>query len=214
MPPDTGAADDAAVQRARLAVLISGRGSNLQAIVAASRAGTLDAEVCAVISNRPEAAGLAWARQTGIDTYVIDHRRFGEPVDRDAFDRALGARLEALQPDLIVLAGFMRILGPALVARFPGRILNIHPSLLPRYPGLDTHARALAAGDTEHGASVHVVTPELDGGPVIAQVRVPVQTDDTPASLAARVLAQEHTLYVNALQQYVHSGMRLDCQEC
>lgn len=181
---------------ARLAILISGRGSNMLALARACADGRLDAHVVGVIADRPEAAGLVAAAELGLPTEVIERRAH---PDRAAFDRALGERLEALSPDRVALAGFMQVLGTELVDTWQGRMLNIHPSLLPKYPGLDTHARALAAGDTEHGASVHVVTPELDGGPVVAQARVPVLAGDTPETLAARVLAEEHTLYVTAL---------------
>ena len=181
---------------ARLAILISGRGSNMSAIARACADGRLDARVVGVLSDRPEAAGLAAAEALGLSTEVVDRRAH---PDRVSFDRALGERLAALAPDRVALAGFMRVLGPELVAAWEGRMLNIHPSLLPRHPGLDTHARALAAGDTEHGASVHLVTAELDAGPVLAQARVPVLPGDTVDALAARVLAEEHGLYVAAL---------------
>jgi len=181
---------------ARLAILISGRGSNMLALANACADGRLDARVVGVIADRPDAAGLDAAARLGLPTEVVARR---DHPDRAAFDRALGERLAALAPDRVALAGFMQVLGAELVDAWRGRMLNIHPSLLPRHPGLDTHARALAAGDTEHGASVHLVTPELDGGPVIAQVRVPVLADDTPRSLAARVLSEEHGLYVTAL---------------
>lgn len=194
--------------RARLVVLISGRGSNMQAVVDACRQGTLNAEVVAVISNRPDAAGLAHARAAGIATRTVDHRAY---ASRDAFDAALADAIDEHAPDFIVLAGFMRILGTTLVERFHDRMINIHPSLLPRYPGLDTHARALAAGDTEHGASVHFVTPELDAGPIIEQVRVPVHAGDTPESLAERVLGEEHALLIRALARVIRdaSGSRI-----
>ena len=185
---------------ARLAILISGRGSNMLAIARACAAGQLDATVAGVVADRADAPGIAAAGALGLDTAVV--ARADHP-DRASFERALGARLDAFRPDLVVLAGFMRILGPELVDAWRGRMLNIHPSLLPRHPGLDTHARALAAGDTEHGASVHLVTPELDTGPLVAQARVPVHADDTPDSLAARVLAEEHTLYVRALASVI-----------
>ena len=181
---------------ARLAILISGRGSNMSAIARACADGRLDARVVGVLSDRPEAAGLAAAEALGLSTEVVDRRAH---PDRASFERALGERLAALAPDRVALAGFMRVLGPELVAAWEGRMLNIHPSLLPRHPGLDTHARALAAGDTEHGASVHLVTAELDAGPVLAQARVPVLPGDTVETLAARVLAEEHGLYVAAL---------------
>lgn len=185
---------------ARLAILISGRGSNMLAIARACATGRLDATVAGVIADRADAAGIAAADALGLDTAVV--ARADHP-DRASFERALAARLDAFHPDLVVLAGFMRILGEELVDAWQGRMLNIHPSLLPRHPGLDTHARALAAGDTEHGASVHYVTSELDAGPLVAQARVPVHADDTPDSLAARVLAEEHALYVRALASVI-----------
>jgi len=183
---------------ARLVVLASGQGSNLQAILDAIAAGALSAEVVGVLSDRPGAAALQrveparrWAATPA------DH------ADRAAFDRALGDAVAHFAPDWIVCAGYMRILGEAFVARFSGRLLNIHPSLLPRHKGLHTHARALQAGDAEHGASVHVVVPELDAGSVLAQARVPVLPGDDPATLAARVLAVEHPLLIASLQLLV-----------
>ncbi len=179
---------------ARLAVLASGRGSNLQAITAAIAAGQLDAQVVAVLSDKPDAPALLqvaaeqrWARSPK------------DFVDRAAFDAALGDALAGFAPDWVVCAGYMRILGQAFVARFDGRLVNIHPSLLPLYKGLHTHARALEAGDAEHGASVHFVVPELDAGTVLAQARVPVQTGDTAETLAQRVLAVEHPLLIASL---------------
>ncbi len=183
---------------ARIATLISGRGSNFLAIDDACRDGRLDAEVVLVLSNRPDAGGLQAARERRIPVAVVDHDDYAVRSD---FDRAVGEVLERVAPDWVVLAGFMRVLGADLVERWAGRMLNIHPSLLPRYPGLDTHAKALAAGDQEHGATVHFVTPELDAGPIITQVRVPVLPDDTAATLSQRVLACEHALYVDALAQ-------------
>lgn len=174
------------------------------AIARACASGELQARVALVISNRPGAAGLQAAEELGIETAVIDHTQF---ASRSAFDQALHERLSRVQPDWIVLAGFMRILTEAFVNQWQGRMLNIHPSLLPRYPGLDTHARAIAAGDSEAGASVHIVSPELDAGPVIAQVRVPILPGDTAEELAERVLAREHGLYLKALQLCV-SGNR------
>ncbi|NND90278.1 MAG: phosphoribosylglycinamide formyltransferase [Granulosicoccus sp.] len=187
-------------QQPTLAILISGRGSNMLAIAKACQTGQLAARVSLVVSNRPEAAGIAAASALGLDTAVIDHTAFDSRRD---FDQALHERLLVVRPDWIVLAGFMRILTRSFVERWEGRILNIHPSLLPRYPGLDTHARAIAAGDSHAGASVHIVSPELDAGPVIAQVQVPILPDDTTESLAQRVLKEEHTLYIQALQQCV-----------
>lgn len=189
----------AATPLPRLVVLISGRGRNLQAIIEATRRGELAADVALVISNRADAAGLDIARAAGIATQVIRHVDF---PDRETFDAELIAAITPLQPDLVVLAGFMRILTPGFVRAFAGRLVNIHPSLLPKYPGLDTHAQALAAGDAEHGASVHWVTEELDGGPVILQGRLKVQPGDTAAGLALRVLEEiEVRLYPQALQQ-------------
>lgn len=180
------------MSHARLVVLISGRGSNLQALIEAGLNGTLNADPVAVISNRTEAAGLQRARSAGIETRIVDHRVFSS---RAAFDTVLREQIDTFRPNFIALAGFMRILGPAFVDHYHGRLLNIHPSLLPAYRGLDTHARVLAAGEHEHGASVHFVTAELDGGPVIARARITVRADDDPERLAARVLEQEHRLY-------------------
>lgn len=180
-----------------LAILISGRGSNMLALANACTQGRLNARIGLVISNRPDAAGIDSAAKLGLNTCVIDHTVF---PSRKAFDEALHLELTALQPQWIVLAGFMRILTPEFVNLWQGRILNIHPSLLPLHPGLDTHRRAIDAGDSEAGASVHVVTPELDAGPVITQVRVPISPGDTPESLGKRVLDQEHELYISALQ--------------
>lgn len=177
-----------------LVILISGRGSNMEAILAAGIPGT---RVAAVISNRPEAAGLDIARRAGVGAEVVDHR--GYP-DRAAFDAALAEAIDRHAPDLVVLAGFMRVLGDDFVSRYSGRLVNIHPSLLPSFPGLHTHRRALEEGVCWHGATVHFVTPTLDCGPIVAQVAVPVQPDDTEAMLAARVLAAEHRLYPQALR--------------
>ena len=183
---------------ARLVALVSGRGSNMLAIADACEDGRLPASVVRVISNVADAPALAAASRRGIDTVVLPHRRFAH---REDFDQALGDAIDAGRPDWVVLAGFMRVLGAPLVERFAGRMLNIHPSLLPRHPGLDTHAQALAAGDLEHGASVHLVTAELDAGPVIARARVPVLPDDDADTLAERVLSREHDLYVKALSR-------------
>jgi phosphoribosylglycinamide formyltransferase-1 len=177
-------------------ILISGRGSNMRSIVEA-RTGL---EVKAVISNRPEAAGLEWARSRGIATQVLDHKGFGS---REAFDHALGEAIAAQAPDLVLLAGFMRILTPAFIARFAGRILNIHPSLLPAFPGLHTHRQALQAGVKLHGCTVHVVTPRLDSGPIVIQAAVPVLAEDTEEALAARVLAAEHRIYPQAVRWFL-----------
>ncbi len=196
--PGAGSAQDHREQKParRLAVLISGRGSNLKALIDACADGRVNGRIVLVISNRPEAPGLAYARDAGIPYTVIDHRRY---TDREAFDRALGDTLDEHQPDLIVLAGFMRVLTAGFVARFVDRMVNIHPSLLPEFRGLHTHDRALAAGVEQHGASVHFVTAELDGGPVIIQARVPVCPGDSPETLAARVQAAEHRLYPAAV---------------
>jgi len=183
--------------RLRIAVLISGSGSNLQAITDGIETGEIDATIVRVISNRPGAGGLERARRHGIDTEVIDHRQFARRAD---YDRRLAGRLEALAADLVVLAGFMRILGDAFVERFEGQLINIHPSLLPAYRGLHTHERVIADGQRQHGCSVHYVIPELDAGPVIAQAVVPVHADDTPARLEDRVRAMEHRLYPRVVQ--------------
>lgn len=193
-------------RRLRVVVLISGRGSNLAAIMDAIDRQTLPVDIEAVISNRREAPGLDLAANAGIPAHVLDHRRYG---DREAFDKALAELIERYRPDLVVLAGFMRILTGAFVQRFAGRLINIHPSLLPRLRGLDTHARAIAEGCREHGASVHFVTEELDGGPVILQARVPVLPDDTPEALAARVLEQEHRIYPEALRMIAEGRVHL-----
>lgn len=175
-----------------LVILISGRGSNMQAILDGAARGELPVDIRAVISNRPEAAGLAAARAAGIDTAVVDNR---EHASREDYDQALQAAIDRHAPALVVLAGFMRILTPGFVRHFAGRLINIHPSLLPAFRGLRTHERALAEGATEHGASVHFVTEELDGGPVIAQTAVPVLPGDDADTLATRVLDAEHRLY-------------------
>ncbi len=176
----------------RLVVLISGSGSNLQAFIDRVADGSLPATIAAVISNKADAFGLERARRAGIPVDVVSHREY---ASREDFDRALAARIDAHRPDLVVLAGFMRILTPAFVHHYAGRLINIHPSLLPKFTGMDTHARAIAAGEKEHGCSVHFVTEELDGGPVVAQARVPVLPDDTPDSLRERVQRAEHRLY-------------------
>jgi phosphoribosylglycinamide formyltransferase 1 len=175
-----------------LAILISGRGSNMVAIARACFAGQINARARVVISDRPAVAGLAAASDLGIEALTVP---WPGASDREGFERTLGETLDARQPQLIVLAGFMRILSPHFVARYAGRMLNIHPSLLPRYTGLHTHRRALEAMDKEHGASVHFVTAELDGGPVVLQSRVPILPGDTEAALAARVQATEHIIY-------------------
>jgi len=181
----------------RLAMLASGRGSNVQAVIDAVADGHLDAQIAGVFSDRPEALALTRARNAGMAAHALSPTAF---ASRAAFDRALFARVDACAPDIIVCAGYMRIIGADEVAPRFGRILNIHPSLLPRFKGLHTHAQALAAGVAEHGASVHYVSAELDGGPVIAQARVPVLAGDTPARLAARVLEREHPLLLAVLR--------------
>ena len=184
----------------RVAILISGGGSNMVALVAAMRAGGW-AEPVLVLANDPAAGGLARAEQMGVPTAVVDHRPFGK--DRARFEAALLEPLLAARPDIICLAGFMRVLTADFVRRFQGRMLNIHPSLLPKYPGLHTHQRALDAGDAEAGCTVHQVTADLDAGPILGQARVPIVPGDTEASLAARVLVQEHRLYPVVLQRFV-----------
>jgi len=183
----------------RVAILISGSGSNMAAL-ADSMTGDHPARPVLVLSNRPGVAGLERAAARGIEADVVDHRPFAG--DRVAFEAALTARLAQARPDIIALAGFMRILTPGFIARWQGRMLNIHPSLLPKYPGLDTHARAIAAGDTQAGCSVHEVTADLDAGPVLGQARVPVREGDTAESLAARVLEMEHLLYPAVLRRF------------
>lgn len=186
------------LSKKRVAVLISGRGSNMAALIEAAKAQDYPAEIVLVVSNRPDASGLERARAAGIATAIVDHRPFGE--DREAFERALDAQLQAYRIDLVCLAGFMRLLTPPFVRRWSGRMLNIHPALLPEFKGLHTHRRALAAGVKRHGATVHFVVPEMDCGPIVAQDSVPVLEDDTEESLAARVLEVEHRLYPQALR--------------
>ena len=181
----------------RVTTLISGRGSNLAALLAAHAAGELPVEFSAVISNRADAAGLETARTRGIAVRVVPHREY---ATRDAFEAALIDSIEHFAPDLVVLAGFMRVLTARFVERYAGRLINIHPSLLPMFPGLHTHERALAAGCKLHGATVHFVTAELDHGPIVIQAAVPVLPDDDASSLAARVLAQEHLIYPRAVR--------------
>lgn len=188
----------------RVALLISGSGSNMVAL-AQSMTGDHPGRPVVVLSNVPDAGGLAKAEAMGIATAVVDHRAFS---GRDAFEAALTAELERHAPDVICLAGFMRILTPGFTALWAGKMLNIHPSLLPKYPGLHTHARALAAGDAEAGCSVHEVTEELDGGPILGQARVPVLAGDTPETLAARVLVAEHRLYPEVLRRFTAGNRR------
>ncbi len=190
----------------KLAVLISGSGSNLQAFIEACASGELSASIALVLSNRPGAGGLARAEAEGIATLTIDHRDF---ASREAFDRAMLDALEPVAPDLVILAGFMRILTPAFIAAFRGRLLNIHPSLLPKYPGLNTHQRALDAGDSEVGATVHFVTEELDGGPPLLFARVPVAAGDDAGALADKVQRREHVIYPLAARWFVEGRLAL-----
>jgi phosphoribosylglycinamide formyltransferase-1 len=182
----------------RVAVLISGRGSNMTALIEAAKAQDFPADIVLVLSNLPDAAGLAYARRQRITTAIVDHRTFG--ADREAFERALDAQLQAQRIDLVCLAGFMRLLTPWFVTRWSGRLLNIHPALLPQFKGLHTHRRALDAGVARHGATVHFVVPEMDSGPIVLQDSVPVVAGDTEETLAARVLAVEHRIYPQALR--------------
>ncbi|HUC48273.1 MAG TPA: phosphoribosylglycinamide formyltransferase [Xanthobacteraceae bacterium] len=191
----------------RVAVLISGRGSNMTALIEAAKAKDYPAEIVLVVSNRPDALGLARARQAGIATALVDHTAFGK--DREAFERALDMELEAKRVDIVCLAGFMRLLTPGFVDRWSGRMINIHPALLPRFKGLDTHRRALQAGVEEHGATVHFVSAGMDEGPVILQKSVPVLGSDTEASLAARVLEVEHQIYPQALRLVAEGRARM-----
>jgi formyltetrahydrofolate-dependent phosphoribosylglycinamide formyltransferase len=190
--------------RRRAAILISGRGSNMRALIEAARTPNYPAEIVGVFSNNPGAAGLDYARDAGLPTATRSHRDF---ADREAFEAEIEAHLRTWGAELICLAGFMRILSPAFVGRWAGRILNVHPSLLPAFRGLDTHARALAAGATEHGCTVHFVTPGLDEGPPILAARVPVLPGDTAETLAARVLVEEHRIYPQALAMVARGEM-------
>lgn len=186
------------VTKKRVAVLISGRGSNMTALIEAAAAKDYPADIVLVVSNRPDALGLARAHEAGLATAVVDHRRFGD--DREAFERALDAELSARHIELVCLAGFMRLFTPWFVARWSGRLLNIHPALLPQFKGLHTHRRALEAGVKRHGATVHFVVPETDAGPIIVQDSVAIVDGDTEATLAARVLEIEHRIYPQALR--------------
>jgi phosphoribosylglycinamide formyltransferase-1 len=198
--------------RKRVAILISGRGSNMTALIEAARAPDFPAEIVLVASNRPDAAGLARAREAGIATEVVDHARYGK--DRESFERALNAALVTHDIELVCLAGFMRLLTPWFVAEWENRLLNIHPALLPSFKGTDTHARALAAGVRIHGASVHLVVPEMDSGPIIAQAALAVRDDDTEATLAARVLAAEHRIYPLALKLFAEGRVNITDGRC
>ncbi|WP_434660880.1 phosphoribosylglycinamide formyltransferase [Paraburkholderia sp. A3BS-1L] len=190
-----------------LVILISGRGSNMEAIVRACENEAWPARIAAVVANRPDAAGLAFAASHGIATAVVDHRQY---PDRASFDTALAQVIDSHAPDLVVLAGFMRVLTEGFVQRYSGRMLNIHPSLLPSFPGLKTHEKAIDAGCRVHGATVHFVTPTLDHGPIVMQSAVPVRTGDDAAALAARVLKTEHVIYPRAVRWFVEGRLALD----
>jgi phosphoribosylglycinamide formyltransferase 1 len=196
----------------RVAVLISGRGSNMAALVGAAKAPDYPAEIALVVSNRPDAAGLAFAERERVATAVVDHHRFGQ--DRAAFEQALQAKLDRHRIELICLGGFMRLFTDAFVLRWHGRMLNIHPSLLPAFKGLDPHGQALAAGVKISGATVHVVTPQMDSGPIVAQAAVPVPDADPTATLAARVLAVEHRIYPLALRLVAEGRVRIADGRC
>ena len=194
------------IPRLPIVVLISGSGSNLQSIIDAARTG-LPVDIRAVISNKADAYGLERARQAGIPARVLNHQEY---PDRVGYDSALRELIDSYQPGLVVLAGFMRILSAEFVRHYEGRMLNIHPSLLPRHRGLHTHAKAIEEGDSEHGATVHFVTPELDSGPIVLQARVPVEANDSPESLAARVLEREHHIYPQAIEWFARGRLRLE----
>jgi len=198
--------------RKRVAILISGRGSNMAALIEAAKAPDYPAEIALVVSNRPEAGGLALARAAGVATAVLDHKPFGK--DRAAFEKALQAVLAKHRIDLVCLAGFMRLLSADFVNQWQGRLLNIHPALLPSFKGLDTHARALAAGVKIHGATVHLVVPEVDAGPILAQAAVAVREGDAADTLAARVLEAEHRIYPAALKFLAEGRVRVIDGRC
>jgi phosphoribosylglycinamide formyltransferase-1 len=191
----------------RIGVLISGRGSNLQALVEAIAEGRLDAEIAIVISNRPDAGGLARARAAGLETLVLEHRGF---ASRDEFDQALARELQARGVSLVCLAGFMRLIGPRLLEAFPNAILNIHPSLLPAFPGVDAQRQALEHGVKVAGATVHLVTADLDAGPIVLQASVPVRDDDSVETLSARILIEEHRIYPEAVRLVLNGGWTID----
>jgi phosphoribosylglycinamide formyltransferase 1 len=198
--------------RKRVAILISGRGSNMAALIKAAKSKKYPAQIALVISNEPAAEGIKFARKAGIPATIVDHRPHGK--NRQAFERALQAALAHHKIDLVCLAGFMRLLTPWFVGRWNGRLLNIHPALLPAFKGLDTHARALAAGVKIHGATVHFVVPEMDSGPIIAQAAIAVEENDTPASLARSVLKLEHRIYPLALKLVAQRRVRLVKGRC
>jgi len=191
----------------KIVILISGRGSNMEAIVHAVEQGQIQGQIAAVIANKQEAAGLRFAAEKGIPTHWIDHRQFD---GREAFDQAMIACIDQYEPTLVVLAGFMRILTPGFVEHYKNRLMNIHPSLLPSFPGLHTHARAIAEGVKCHGCTVHFVTPELDHGPIIIQGIVPVLSGDTEDTLAERVLKVEHQIYPKAIQWFINDRLTVD----
>ncbi|WP_438395636.1 phosphoribosylglycinamide formyltransferase [Caballeronia sp. DA-9] len=191
----------------KIVILISGRGTNMEAVARACVREDWPARVAAVISNRPDAAGLAFATANGIETKVVDHREF---ESREAFDQTFARTIDSFEPDLVVLAGFMRVLTNAFVEHYAGRMINVHPSLLPCFPGLKTHQQALDAGVQIHGASVHFVAPTLDHGPIVAQAAVPVMAGDNAAALANRVLAVEHVIYPRAVRWFVEGRLAID----
>lgn len=198
---------DSTQETTKIVVLISGGGSNLQAVIDQVTSGTIDAEISLVLSNNPDVKGLQRAEHAGIATALVNHRDYDS---RDSFERELIRQIDAHQPDLVVLAGFMRIFNAGFTNHYAGRMLNIHPSLLPKYKGVNTHARALEAGEQEHGATVHFVTSELDGGPLVLQAIVDVKEGDSPADLAARVLIQEHVIYPIAIKWFCEGRLTLD----
>ncbi len=193
-----------------MVVLISGSGSNLQAIIDATQNGSIPAKISAVICNKASAYGLTRAAEAGIATEVISHKDFDS---RENFDQALQAKIDHFSPDLVVLAGFMRILTPEFVRHYSGRMLNIHPSLLPKYRGLNTHQRAIEDGEDEHGVTVHFVTEELDGGPNVLQARVPISSAETAETLAAKILIQEHQIYPRAIKWFLQGRLKMDGNE-
>ncbi|GLR69948.1 phosphoribosylglycinamide formyltransferase [Agaribacter marinus] len=195
------------MQNKRIVILVSGNGSNAQAIIEACQSNDIRGEVCAIISNRPTAFALQRAKKADIDAITIDHKAYDS---RESFDHALQNKIDAYCPDIIVLAGFMRILTPGLVKHYHGKMLNIHPSLLPLYPGLNTHQRAIDNGDIKHGASIHFVTCELDGGPIIAQTEVSISPDDTSESLAKKVAQREWDIYPLVIAWYCSGRLRLE----
>jgi phosphoribosylglycinamide formyltransferase-1 len=195
------------MKNAAIVVVISGNGSNLQALIDAQKAGEMSGEIKAVISNRPNAFGLERAKKAAIQTAVVDHTQY---PDRDSFDAAMIEAIDSFQPDLVILAGFMRILTDDFVEHYRGRMLNVHPSLLPKFRGLNTHQRAIDAGEREHGVTIHFVTPELDGGPLIIHARTTIRADDNAQSLAERVQQLEHRIYPLAVDWFACGRLKLD----